>query len=122
MTRMLRAAAAIPLTTLLLLTGCGSGSSTTAGGPPTVPASANSLTAPQLREIRQCLSSAGIHHHFSTSTPGGGLSGTPIARPTGGPSDGGPGALPYGGMFNRHRVVKALRVCQIHLPQIASPG
>jgi hypothetical protein len=122
MTRMLRAAAAIPLTTLLLLTGCGSGTSTTVGGPPTVPASANSLTASQLSDIRQCLNAAGIHHGFSTSSPGGGLSGTPIARPTGGPSDGGPGGLPYGGIFDQHRVVKALRLCQIRLPQIASPG
>lgn len=125
MTRTHWLAAPIALVVLLLITGCGSGSSATAGGPTSGPTSgapaASPLDPAQLQKIRQCLKTAGLRHTvFSTPAPGDGMSGSPIGKPTGVPSSepGGPRVTP-GGIFSDPQVVRALRICKIELPSFA---
>lgn len=129
MTRTHWLAAPIALVVTLLLAGCGSASSATAGDPTSgstagAPFSGSSFDPAQLLKIRQCLKTAGlVHTVFSTPAPGDGMSGSPVGKPTGVPSSepGGPRFTP-GGIFSDPQVVRALRVCQIELPGFAPSG
>ena len=114
MTRTNRWMAAISLAALLLLTGCGSGSSTTAGGPTTGAPSSSSFTPTQVRNILQCLRDAGLSHVWAPSAaPSGGTTESPMASP------GGPVRFPPGLRFSDPKVVKALHTCRITLPGFA---
>jgi hypothetical protein len=121
MTRRFGSAAALALAAVLLLAGCGSGSSATAGEPATGPTSSAPATTPiapaQLQRIRLCLKTAGLGHTVFTSPgPSDGLSGSPIGKPTSGP--GGPGTFPAGGIFSDPHVAQALKACGISFPTV----
>jgi hypothetical protein len=125
MTRMLRSAAAISLAALLLLTGCGSGSSTTAGdatsGPTSGVPSGSAYTTAQLHNYRECLKAAGLPRVYWSPSPGDGMSGSPAGTPSEAPSTwtGGPVGFPTGAKFSDQKIAKALRICRITLPSIA---
>ena len=119
MRRTFRGVAAIVLAATVLLTGCGSGAtSSTAGGPATGATSSAGYSPDQVRGFRECLRAHGVRHLL----PAEAMTGTPTAGPSGmstPDAGGGPIGFRPGIRFANPRIAKALHFCRITLPSVA---
>jgi hypothetical protein len=117
MRRTFRAVAAISLAALLL-TGCGTGtSSSTAGEAGAADSPGGAYSAAQVRDIRQCLRAAGFHHLLPLEAQTG--SPTTGATDVSTPDAGGPIGFRPGIRFSDPKLTKALHTCGLTLPGFA---
>jgi hypothetical protein len=115
MRRTFRGVAALVLAALVL-SGCGSGASSSTAGSSSSGGAPESgdYTPAQMRDILQCLRSAGYHH----VVPVEGASGSPTPG-TSTPDAGGPIRFPPGMRFSDPKLAKALHICRMTLPSVA---